>query len=88
MYSKTGNQYLAVYRDLDEGLRKKLAFSVTGNTMYRNRGDGSFVEVAHALGTNVAGWAWGANFVDYDNDGWLDLHVANGFWSGDSTEDA
>jgi hypothetical protein len=88
MYSKTGNQFLALYEDIDETLKRKLSFSVGGNTMYRGRGNGTFEEVSRQVGTNVAGWAWGANFFDYDNDGWLDLFVANGFWAGDSTDDA
>lgn len=28
------------------------------------------------------GWGWGAKFFDYDNDGFLDLYVANGFFDG------
>ncbi|HET9385171.1 MAG TPA: FG-GAP-like repeat-containing protein [Gemmatimonadales bacterium] len=32
-----------------------------------------------------AGWAWGAQFGDLNNDGLLDLVIANGFISGDST---
>ena len=27
-------------------------------------------------------WGWGVKFVDYDNDGWLDLYVMNGWVSG------
>ena len=29
-----------------------------------------------------AGWAWGANFLDYDNDGDLDIYCPNGFITG------
>ena len=34
-----------------------------------------------------AGWAWGAQFGDLNNDGLLDLVIANGFISADSTHD-
>lgn len=42
-----------------------------------------FVEVAEAAGALVdeelwMQYGWGAQFVDYDNDGWLDLYVALG----------
>ncbi|MGH7319257.1 MAG: FG-GAP repeat domain-containing protein [Candidatus Rokuibacteriota bacterium] len=88
MYSKTGNQFLAVDPRLTEEVRRKLLFSVQGNALYRNRGDGTFEETGRRLGANLAGWAWGSNFFDYDNDGWLDLHVANGFWAGELEGDA
>jgi hypothetical protein len=32
------------------------------------------------------GWAWGAQFADFDADGWQDLFVANGFISADPEE--
>jgi hypothetical protein len=34
-----------------------------------------------------AGWAWGAQFGDLNNDGWIDLFVVNGFISADTTKD-
>lgn len=88
MYSKTGNQFLALYPDLDAELRRKLLRAAAGNSLYRNRGDGTFEELGIKLGVNLAGWAWGSNFFDYDNDGWLDIHVANGLWSGEVESDA
>ncbi len=33
------------------------------------------------------GWAWGAQFGDLDNDGWLDLFVTNGFVSANPERD-
>jgi len=44
-----------------------------GNGLLRNNGDGTFTELAGALGVTVDKVCWGANFLDYDNDGDLDL---------------
>jgi hypothetical protein len=49
--------------------------------LWQNMGDGSFADVSNEVGTCDTGWGWGAKFVDYDNDGWLDLYVMNGWVS-------
>ncbi|HJS42981.1 MAG TPA: CRTAC1 family protein [Gemmatimonadales bacterium] len=45
-----------------------------------------FDEIASGVVAD-AGWAWGARFGDLNNDGLLDLVVANGFISADSGRD-
>jgi len=52
-----------------------------GNFLWRNNGDLTFSDVARETGTFDTGWGWGAKFFDYDNDGWLDLYVLNGWVS-------
>jgi len=47
---------------------------------------GRFNEIATGVVAD-AGWAWGAQFGDLNNDGWLDLVVVNGFISADSGRD-
>ncbi len=47
------------------------------NQLWRNRGDGTFVEVTAAAGVDDPRWSTSAAFVDYDGDGWLDLYVVN-----------
>lgn len=48
------------------------------SAMYRNNGDGTFTEVTKVAGLDRAdGKALGAVFADYDNDGRVDLFVAN-----------
>lgn len=46
---------------------------------YRNKGDGTFEEVAPKIGVgdDKKYYGLGAIWGDYDNDGWLDLYVAN-----------
>jgi enediyne biosynthesis protein E4 len=51
-------------------------------SLYRNLHDGSFEDVAVPLGIGLdTRWlsGWGLKFFDYDNDGSLDLIMANGF---------
>jgi hypothetical protein len=51
------------------------------NTLYVNSGSASFEDrkAASGLGTpSLAKTAFGTSWFDYDNDGWLDLFVANG----------
>ncbi|HEX4650476.1 MAG TPA: CRTAC1 family protein [Granulicella sp.] len=51
-------------------------------SLYRNNGDGTFEDVAMPAGIGMATrWmsGWGLKFFDYDNDGELDLILANGF---------
>ena len=44
--------------------------------LYRNNGDGTFTNVAEMAGVAGDGsWSTSATFLDYDNDGLLDLYV-------------
>jgi len=48
------------------------------NLLYRNNGDGTFTNVSVAAGLASTGFlTFCAAFVDYDNDGWQDIYVAN-----------
>src|SRR5207249_4577959 len=58
-----------------------------GSTLYRNDGDGTFTDVSDAAGVRDAQWGWSAEFLDYYNDGRLDLYAVNGFISGPILDD-
>lgn len=47
------------------------------NRLFRNRGDGTFVELASALGVASGRRSMQGAFLDYDTDGDMDLYVAN-----------
>jgi len=53
-----------------------------GNFLWQNNGDGTFSDVARETGTYDTGWGWAGKFLDFDNDGWLDLFTVNGWVSG------
>ena len=52
-----------------------------GNFLWKNNGDLTFTDVSRETGTYDTGWGWGGKFFDYDNDGWQDLYVVNGWVS-------
>jgi hypothetical protein len=47
------------------------------NFLYHNKGNGTFEEVAERLAVERPIMSFATWFFDYDNDGWLDLFVAN-----------
>ncbi|MEW6130876.1 MAG: CRTAC1 family protein [Acidobacteriota bacterium] len=56
-------------------------FSDDSNTLYHNDGDGNFIDVTFQAGHGELTFpflGWGTNFLDYDNDGWKDVFIANG----------
>ena len=56
-------------------------FSDDSNVLYHNDGDNNFTDVTFQAGlgeVSIPFLGWGTSFLDYDNDGWLDLFVVNG----------
>ena len=56
-------------------------FSDDYDTLYHNDGDASFSDVSFRAGiatVTIPFLGWGTGFLDYDNDGLLDIFVANG----------
>jgi hypothetical protein len=58
----------------------KTNFSDDTSTLYRNNGDGTFDDKTFSagFGLNTQYLGWGVMFLDFDNDGWPDLLLANG----------
>jgi hypothetical protein len=53
-------------------------FQGVPNILYRNNGDGTFTDVSARAGiANPNGKTLGVAFADYDQDGWIDIYVAN-----------
>jgi len=49
------------------------------NMLHLNTGDGTFLEIAQLAGVSNTDWSWASLFADFDNDGWKDLFITNGY---------
>ncbi|HEY2014236.1 MAG TPA: CRTAC1 family protein, partial [Bryobacteraceae bacterium] len=67
----------------NDGFSDIFVTGVKGNHLYRNLGNGRFTDVTVHAGVSGTDpkfgkmWAVSAGWLDYDNDGWLDLFVSN-----------
>ncbi|WP_339678531.1 VCBS repeat-containing protein [Cyclobacterium marinum] len=50
------------------------------NMLHINQGTGLFSEIGQLAGMSNTDWSWAAFFTDFDNDGWKDLFVSNGYY--------
>jgi hypothetical protein len=68
----------ATFGDYDGDRRPDLYISNLGgkNRLYHNEGGGKFVDVAEKLGVTGPIQSFSCFFLDYDDDGWLDLYVS------------
>ena len=60
--------------------------SMLGNRLYRND-EGRFVDVTEQTGVADGGWGWGSCFMDFENDGDLDIYHTNGWAEADEYGD-
>jgi hypothetical protein len=61
-----------------DGFPGPLAYDAQPDVLYHNNGDGTFEDVTKKMGiTDLDGRAMGVGAVDYDDDGFVDIYVAN-----------
>ncbi|HEX4567249.1 MAG TPA: VCBS repeat-containing protein, partial [Vicinamibacterales bacterium] len=70
--------YFQIFRQSGFGFPAVFRQMASGNTLMRNRGDGTFEDVTWAANANPVGWYWGSGFADFNNDGWLDIYSSDG----------
>ena len=80
MSSKAGRRILTQIPDVDP----RFSILAAGNALYRNAPN-AFEKTSGASSPKIeveqSGWDWGAQFVDLNNDGWLDIFSLSGFYT-------
>lgn len=77
MYSKAGNRIVPFFKKADP----QILVAARGNFLYQNQGGVFRLANEKDAPESKVGWAFGGQFADFNNDGWLDLYVPSGFYT-------
>lgn len=67
------------YSKYSELLNKGFYPQSMRNMFHLNQGEGNFVEIAQFSGVAHTDWSWAVLAADFDNDGWKDIFISNGY---------
>lgn len=89
MYSAAGNRvtYARRFTTGDTNRVQSLQRMARGNTLFTSKARGGFEDQSESMAVNMGRWAWASTFADLNNDGWLDLVVANGYITNAQSDD-
>jgi tetratricopeptide (TPR) repeat protein len=69
-------------KDAPEEVRALYRKHARGNSLFRNKGAGTFQDASASAGVEMGRWSWSSDAWDFDHDGFPDLYIANGMISG------
>jgi tetratricopeptide (TPR) repeat protein len=73
---------------VDEIVRDAYRRHARGNSLYRNRGDGTFESTEVVEGVDMGRWAWGADGIDFDNDGSPEIYITCGMLTNGASQES
>ncbi|UBM60120.1 VCBS repeat-containing protein [Marinilongibacter aquaticus] len=75
------------YEKFDLHVRSGFYYQYMRNMLHLNNGNNTFSEVGQQFGVSNTDWSWAALLADYDNDGWKDLYITNGYFKDFTNQD-
>lgn len=73
MFSTVGYDRFRLFRE------KGYEYQYIRNVLQLNNGNNTFSDIGYLSGIYATDWSWSSLFADFDNDGYRDLFVGNGY---------
>jgi hypothetical protein len=67
------------YDEFDKLVKYGFGYQYVKNVLQLNNGNGTYSDISYYSGTAFSDWSWAVLINDFDNDGWKDIYVANGY---------
>lgn len=67
------------YEKYNKLIQSGFHYQTIRNMLQLNNGNGTFSEIGQLAGISRTNWSWSPLLADYDNDGWKDLFISNGY---------
>jgi enediyne biosynthesis protein E4 len=75
-----GNRFDEHYQSLETGYEPQFVRNTLQvNTGFDQEGKPTYSEIGQMAGIHATEWSWSPLFADFDNDGWKDLFISNGY---------
>tara|TARA_R110002051_G_scaffold180913_2_gene250338 strand:+ start:21025 stop:24414 length:3390 start_codon:yes stop_codon:yes gene_type:complete len=68
------------YEKFDLNIRSGFHHQYMRNMLQLNNGDDTFSEIGQIAGISNTDWSWAPLFADFNNDGFKDLYITNGYF--------
>ncbi|WP_405379690.1 VCBS repeat-containing protein [Maribacter sp. LLG6340-A2] len=68
------------YEKFDLNIRSGFHHQYMRNMLQLNNGNSTFSEVGQLTGISNTDWSWAPLFADFNNDGYKDLYITNGYY--------
>ncbi|MFC3809069.1 VCBS repeat-containing protein [Lacihabitans lacunae] len=67
------------FAKFEQNVRSGFYYQYMRNMLHLSNQNGTFSEIGQIAGVSNTDWSWSALLADYDNDGWKDLFISNGY---------